>query len=127
MGGYEFFRPKVTVPDSLTAKWSSKILEEGFVPFPKKLLRCMRELFAGAEGFAELAVLLGVADYKRPSLSRPPSREYLAFLVNMPVDEFNAVLDRLEKRGFCKVTDHPLGVEVDMEGFFKELEEKTSN
>ena len=74
---------RTRIPDTAAHKWSLEVLEEGFVPFPKKLIRCLAEMFGGPDGIDQLRVLLAVIDYRRPDLVRPPSLEYLSFNAGM--------------------------------------------
>jgi len=100
-GEKSFYRQRVNtrrLPTAVVAKWSEPVLEEGFIPFPKKLLRCLPAVFTGPNVAEDLAVVLAVVDYKRPNLSRLPSLGYLAFLAGMEPEEFQTRLVDLEKR-----------------------------
>ncbi len=107
MENYEpFVRQKVDVrhfPMQIVTKWSNPILREGFVPFPKRLLRCIHKIFNYAEGMIDLAIVLALVDFKRPNASRRPSLEYLAFLAGLPIEEFERGLVRLQERGYVNV------------------------
>jgi hypothetical protein len=113
------------LPEPVLYKWSAAALEEGFVPFPKKLVRCMHRIFAGDNSAKELAVVLAVADFKRPNLTRPPSLSYLAFLAGLDEAEFDAILRHLESKGFVHVDRHPDGVDVSLQGLLDEIQHQT--
>ena len=69
----------------------------------------------------ELVLLLAVIDFKRPSMSRDPSIEYLAFTTGFSVDETNLVLSRLAEKGLVTVTAGDQGLEIKTDGFFTEI------
>lgn len=73
----EFERQRVR-PSSLTPvlieKWSEPVLREGFVPFPKRMLRCLGSLFGHTPEIERLAVVMAVVDYRRPSPTRRRDR-----------------------------------------------------
>lgn len=126
--GLNFIRQKVDpfrIPDSHRVKWSGPLLSEGFVPFPKKLVRCLGRVLQGPEAINELAVLLAVTDYKRPSVSRPPSVEYLAFVAGLSAEETTAILSRLEAKKLIRVQVQPLGLEIDTSGFVAAIDQAT--
>ena len=83
------------LPAVMTAKWSHSILEEGFTPMPKRLLRAIGKIFKGEHGAVDLAVVLSVADYKRLNLYRLPSIEYLAWNAGLSVELFRQRLEQL--------------------------------
>jgi hypothetical protein len=74
-------------------KRSYSVLDEGFVPFPKKRVRCLNRIFTGVNCAKELTVVLAIADVKRTNLSRPPSSAHLAFLAGLEEADFD-VLDQ---------------------------------
>ena len=123
-----FPRQKVDVnklPPQVVEKWSGPVLNEGFVPFPKRFVRCLHLLFTNSDAIKDLAVILAIADFKRPNLSRMPSIEYLSFLAGLDVEEFKTVLTRLEKKGYICVTPDGEGVDVSLDGLLKEIENQT--
>lgn len=63
-------------------------MAEGFVPFPKTLLRAMPVLFKGNDPIGFLQVVLAVVDYDRPHLKSEPSAAYLAHLAGMTEEVF---------------------------------------
>lgn len=113
------------IPSQVVEKWSLTTLNEGFVPFPKKLVRCLHRLFTTPEAVKELAVVLAIVDFKRPNLSRMPSIEYLSFLAGLEVEEFKVALTGLEQKGYAHVTPVGEGVDVSLEGLLKEIENQT--
>lgn len=107
----------------LLEKWPGKVLVEGFVPFPKRLLRGLSGLFDGRPEAEQLAVLLAIVDYRRPRVSRPPSSEYLAFLAGLSVERFEKRLRELERREWVSVRRTRAGLAVDLTGFLEALKE----
>ena len=102
----DFYRPTVPahqLSDHVKCKWPRGTLSEGFVPLPKKLLRCVHQLFTGDGGMEDLAVVLALVDYKRPAISRPPSLEYVAFVAGLTVEQLNGALGRLQSAGYIEV------------------------
>jgi len=124
----EFQRQKIDarrLPPQVVEKWSPFVLEEGFVPFPKKLVRCLPQLFTGSEAVTDLAVVLAIVDFKRPNLSRNPSIEYLSFLAGIEVAEFHKALERLILKRYVKVGYGPDGLDVSLDGLLAKIEELT--
>lgn len=123
-----FNRQKVDpfrIPEAIRAKWSNSVLEEGFVPFPKKLLRSFHEICSGEQGIKELCILLAIVDYKRPTLSRLPSFEYLAFLAGLEEPELKSIIAKLEDRGWIKVREKGEGLDIEIQGFLAEIDKHT--
>jgi hypothetical protein len=103
-----FSRQKINpeaLPRAVIAKWGADTLVEGFVPVPKRLLRCMNHIFSGADAIERLMVVMAIADYRRPNLTRGPSREFLAFLCGLSVDRVTCILDELKKDGLVAVEE----------------------
>lgn len=113
------------LPESVVRKWSSEILLEGFVPFPKRLLRCMSELFEGEHAIEDLAVILAIVDYRRPSLIRFPSIEYLSFLAGLSPEVFRERLAELQDRRLITVHGSEGELIVEIDGLMKRIEELT--
>jgi hypothetical protein len=111
------------MPPQVVEKWSRDVLGEGFVPFPKKLLRTMHKIFPDSESLKDLAVILAIVDFKRPNLSRMPSLEYLAFLAGLGEEEFQRILGRLEAQGFVRVAGNPDAMDISLNGFIDAIEE----
>lgn len=110
------------LPGHVCEKWSEKALDEGFVPFPKKLVRKLTKLFPDAKAVNELAALLAVVDFRRPNLSRLPSVEYLSFLAGMSAMHFEEALGSLEDRGYLVVTRTDQGLRISLDGLVSKLE-----
>lgn len=122
----KFPRQNVNVENpQLLAKWDSRVLAEGFVPFPKRLLRCLSRIFNGEKSLDELAVVLAIVDYKRPDLSRPPSPEFLAFLLDIPVDRFRSILESLRDKALISFREDETGLEIEISGLTKKILELT--
>jgi hypothetical protein len=100
--------------ETVKAKWSEDILQEGYIPFPKRLLRTLLRLFGDSTELGELAVILAAIDYKRPRLSRPPSAEYLAFTAGIPIERFNQLLADIAEKGWAEVRRESKGNTVDV-------------
>lgn len=83
----------------IEAKWSRIVLDEGFVPFPKRLLRVLPQLFSGQHAIEDLAVVLAIVDYRRPELYRGPSVDFLAFNAGMTKEMFLERVESLDERG----------------------------
>jgi hypothetical protein len=123
-----FSRQRVDVakiPSQVIEKWSPSVLNEGFVPFPKKLLRALHCVFPDNDSMKELAVILAVVDFKRPNLSRSPSLEYLAFLAGLEENEFKEALGRLEQKTYAGISGDSKGLEISLDGFLKKIETET--
>jgi hypothetical protein len=120
MAHEDFFRPLIEaseLPKAVRVKWTSDVLEEGFVPFPKKLLRSLSVLFPRDPGVEELAVILAVVDARRPGMKRNPSLEFLSFLAGIPSPQLNEVLQRLTRRGWGVVKSEEGRAKIDLTGF----------
>lgn len=115
------------LPTRVVEKWSREVLDEGFVPFPKKFLRTLPQLFSGSTGIEDLTALLAVVDFRRVDQSRHPSLEFLAFVAGMEPDDYRAALTRLESKHFVSITRHPedAGLEIRLEGLLSRILELT--
>ena len=113
------------LPVAVVEKWSSETLGEGFVPFPKKLVRCLAQLFSGAKSIRQLQTLLAIVDFKRPNLSRLPSAEYLAFVAGLPKDEFLETLNDLQEKGYIRVSGDPAALNISLEGLLSAIERES--
>src|SRR5438046_2120667 len=110
------------MPLRISEKWSATVLEEGFVPFPKKLVRCIPRLFGDPDGTKDLAAVLAIVDFKRPNLPRLPSKAFLAFLAGLEEREFDAALHRLEKKGYVRASGDADGLDVALDGLLNAIE-----
>ena len=107
-----FKRPKPfeekPVPEAYAAKWSSIVLDEGFLPFPRKLMRCLSVLFTGSDAVEELQVVLAISDAKRSSSNkhyRPPTLGFLAYNAGMNENEFMKHVNKMQERKILVVRD----------------------
>jgi hypothetical protein len=115
------------LPPNLKAKWSERVLQEGFVAFPKRLLRCMTRFFVGEGGVPNLAVVLAIVDHRRPNPQRGPSLEYLAFLSGMEPAQVEAALERLQGQGLLHCLEDGSGrLEIDLDPLFTAIEGATA-
>jgi len=114
--------PKETV----AAKWSANILDEGYVPVPKRLIRCLPKIFAGDGASEQLAVVLAIVDYRRPKLVRQPSLGYLAFVAGMDVSRFAEVLQDLETAGLLKVGGDERALTISLDGLIRRIQRESS-
>jgi hypothetical protein len=102
------------LPPTVREKWPRDLLREGFVPFPKLLLRVLHRLFDGSAEIDEIAALLASVDYRRPNLLRKPTLDYLAFHAGMPLSDFKAALSRLQEKGWLELGLEPKDGTVDI-------------
>jgi hypothetical protein len=110
------------LPAVVVEKWSDTVLDEGFVPFPKRLLRCMTKIFRGPDtALSQLAVVLVIVDYRRPNLARPPSVRFLAFNAGMGVEEFERHAAELVRLGLLTRQDTQDGVKFGIRGLLQEI------
>ena len=75
------------MPAVLTYKWSGQVLDEGYIAFPKRLLRAAPKLFHGENALEQLTVALALVDYLRKD-NRAPSVGFLAFTAGMDPERF---------------------------------------
>ena len=122
----KFTRPRLQnskLPEAAKYKWAVNVLSEGFVPFPKKLLRTMTALFQGDVGVEELNVILAIVDFKRPGNKSDLSVEYLAFLAGLNPSRVPSILDRLVQRGLITVEQDAIGrLNIDYPGLISAIE-----
>jgi hypothetical protein len=85
--------------ETVSFKWSEPLLSDGFVPFPKRLMRCAPKVFTGKLRMSELSVMLAIVDYQRPLVSRKPSLPYLARAAGVTERRFRRCLRALNSRG----------------------------
>jgi hypothetical protein len=127
----EFERRKIDparIPEVIAAKWSDVVIDEGFTPFPKRLLRTLSKVFPDGAHWEELQVILALVDYLRPGLTRGPSLDFLAFTAGLERERFKSVLQTLKRRGWVKLEgpEEALHLSLDsLEGFLKRIEEES--
>src|SRR5947207_2467689 len=90
------------IPDTVRFKWTDALMTEGFVAFPKPLIRALPSIFHGELGMAHLALVLAIIDYKRPNATRQPSVEFLAFTSGLSVDLVRKCLEDLRAAGLAR-------------------------
>ena len=123
-----FERKKIhpgSVSPILAAKWGDEVLDEGYVAFPKRLLRCLTSVFDGKFRLGELQVALAVADYLRPDVIRGPSIEYLAHLAGMKPLKLKRLLTVLKKKGLVDFDGQDDRLQISNEGLQKRILELT--
>ena len=120
------FIPPERIPDALVAKWGKGPLLEGYVPFPKKLLRCLPAIFGEGDGLKKLQVVLAVVDYLRPNLSRGPSLEFLAFLTGLEKEEVKTQLKNLRSEGLLEIDGTEAQLTISTKGLQEKIIEMTN-
>lgn len=113
--------PPTKIPPLYRAKWPVGLLAEGFVPFPKTALRGIAKILEGPNAMEELVLLLAIIDFKRPSMTRDPSIEYLAFTIGVSVEEASRILTRLVEKGLVTVSQGDRGLSIGVEGLFTKI------
>jgi hypothetical protein len=123
-----FERPHVTkIPENVDFKWFGRTLDEGFVPFPKRLLRCLNRCFEGKHAVTDLMAVLAIVDYRRPRQPHPPSLEFLAFTAGMSVDQFEDSLARMKSRSMLDYEGTETHLDVDLSLLLQKVEELTAD
>jgi hypothetical protein len=116
--------PQDRIPGVAIAKWSADSLREGFVPFPKRFLRAMSNVLPKEHPVECLAVILAVADFKRPNLTRLPSLAYLAFTAGMTDAEFSAHLNELVDARLLTSTGSDDALEVGLQPLLERVRQE---
>jgi hypothetical protein len=112
------------LPEAVVSKWNTAVLCEGFVPFPKTLMRKLIRIFTGSKRLTRLTAMLAVIDYKRPHLARPPSLEYLAFNAGMSTERFRRALGQMQEDGWIRIGGTDNECDVDTTPFLAILEQE---
>lgn len=125
-----FHRPSPPVSDIHIPKWDRDVLIEGFVPFPKRLLRCLGEVFTGEDAVQKLQVILAIVDAKRLPKDgvpvRPPTLEFLAFNAGMRTHAFEQYVEQLQWDELVSVLDSdPKHFEVDLSLLLRKIQRLT--
>jgi len=115
------------VPPVVAAKWSEGVLDEGFVPFPKRLLRCLGKVFDGPRAVDDIRVVMAIVDYRRPNLSRPPSYEFLAFTAGMTIESFKERVKAMENRGLLHAMGPDEVVNIEINGLIGRVLDLTAD
>lgn len=100
-----FTRQRVPIDrmGSALDKWPVRMLEEGYLPFPKRLMRSFHRIFVGPLGMDHFATMLAAADFKRRNLSRLPNVEFLAFTAGLEPDRLEQCLYDIHQVGVVSV------------------------
>lgn len=123
-----FYRPRVTnLPSAAVTKWRADVLDEGFVPFPKRMLRCLGKIFSGTNAIRDLQIVMAVADYARPNLSRDPSYEFLGFVAGCSGDEVKDTLAGLRDAELLSFAEEDDEVRVSFEPLLKRIVDLTDD
>jgi hypothetical protein len=126
----KFDRKKIDVdyiPSPVRHKWGDDVLDEGFVPYPKRLLRTARLVFRGKLRLTQLSAFLAIIDFKRENQSRYPSLDYLAHLAGISRSRFRLCLKKFEKRGWVKVKGNEAAINVDCGPLIEKICEVSDN
>lgn len=123
----DFERAKLpgAMPAALTAKWSASVLDEGYVPFPKRLIRASRMLFGGATGLEQLMVVLALVDFRRLNQQRFPSVGFLAFTAGMEPERFQERLNELVAAGYVQTTGNRDALRYELDGLYQAIVENS--
>lgn len=119
--------PTNSIPSSLTVKWPIQLLEEGYVPFPKTLVRCLHLLFMGPTAATDIAVVLVITDTFYLKRTRLPTPIFLSFLAGLSVEATMASLERLKALGYARVKASEEGLDIDLRGLWTRIEEATKD
>lgn len=115
-----------TMSPAVLAKWPENLLREGFIPFPKRVLRALSHLYPNDRAMEELVVLLAAADFRRPNLKQQPSLEFLTFISGLEPERFRAALDRLANKSFVEPEGSKEALEINSTKFFDKVREATA-
>jgi len=111
---------------AVSFKWQSeKILDNGFVPFPKRLMRCASRIFKGPLRMSELVAVLAIVDFRRPQLNRKPSLDHLARLAGLTDDRFRACLRSLKDRKLVVWSGTEEAMDFDLSGLILSVNKLT--
>ena len=111
-----------SIPLAVREKWTSALLDEGFVPFPKKFVRTLHQIFPSVPTIEELSTVLAIVDYNRPNLKVSPSRQFLAFLAGLEQDRFDDALQRLVDKGYANVEKElDDSISIKLSGLFESI------
>jgi hypothetical protein len=117
--------PRGSITSRVAAKWGEDILDEGYVVFPKRLIRCLPAIFSRTGGMKELQVALAIADFLRPNLSRGPSVGFLAFLAGLDSAETKRALKSLKARGLVDYQGRDDELQINNAGLRKRILKET--
>lgn len=115
------------LPKVVLEKWRETILDEGYVPFPKRLIRSLSKVFVGPHGLDDLAVVLAIVDYRRPNLVRPPSVEYLSCISGLTIEKFKERIIDLQRRGYVVASGSDDAVRIEIDGVLSAIVKESSD
>lgn len=95
------------------------------MPFPKRMLRCLHNLFIGPDAIDDLRVILAIVDYERPDLTRPASLKYLAFVAGTTPEKFMERVKAMEARHWLKVSGNDDALKIKIDGLIQQIEAMT--
>jgi len=108
--------PQGSITPRIAAKWGQQVLDEGYVVFPKRLIRCLPAIFGVSKGIKELQVSLAIADFLRPNLARGPSLQFLSFSTGLDVSELKQILTALKAKGLVSYKGTANDLDISNEG-----------
>lgn len=94
-------------------KWGSELLDQGYVPLPKRLVQCLPLVFKGSLRMSELSAVLAIVDYQRPQVSRLPSLPHLANMAGLSEPKFRKCLRSLADRDLVSWSGSEEAMEFD--------------
>jgi len=119
-------RPQMALSDTVLAKWPREVLDEGFCPYPKRLIRTAQRVLVGPNAMELLAVVLSVVDYKRPGLDRLPSLGFLAFTAGLDPETFRSRLQELRAQSLIEVRGDDEALDVTLFGLVRAVLNQSS-
>lgn len=121
-----FLRRKIgDIPAVIQEKWPGRTCDEGYTPFPKRLIRCMDRIFVGEHAIRWLRIILAITDYIRPNMTRLPSIEFLAFTAGMTAEDLKAGIYEMAKLSWLSVSGSDEAVNIKIDGLVKLIEQFT--
>lgn len=117
----------MALSDTVLAKWPKEVLDEGFCPYPKRLVRAAHRILPAPHGLDLLAVILSLVDFKRPGGDRLPSLGYLAFTAGLEPEVFRSLLTELVSLGLIEVRGGDQGLDVTMFGLSRAILQHSSD
>lgn len=96
-------------------------MDEGYVPFPKKFLRCLSDVMGNGE-YERLQVILALVDYLRDEMKNPPSLQYLAFNAGLAESRFREHLKQLAEEGLVDYSGQEVTLMYSIGGLKRAIE-----
>jgi hypothetical protein len=106
-------------------KWGKSLLDQGFVPLPKRLMRCLPQIFTGNTRMSDLSAVLAIVDYQRPQVTRLPSLLHLANMAGLSESRFRRCLHSLAKRDLVTWSGTEEAMAFDYSGLTKKITKLT--